>query len=150
MMNSTLDNLMDRAKSVANSATKMTGEMVELSKNKLQAFKINSNIQRAYEKLGSIVYDSAKFGTDSELLVKACIEEIDGLLAELEEVNSRIEEGRPGGTCKTCGFTNPESACYCAKCGASLAHAPAPSAEEPGEDQEADGTDGADEGGEEL
>lgn len=117
---STFDNLMDKARNVAGVASKMTSEMVESSKNKMQAFKINTNIQRAYEKLGSIVYDSAKFGTDSTSLVKACVEEIDQMLEELEEINNRIQEGRPGLVCASCGSLNPATASYCAKCGASL------------------------------
>ena len=81
---SAFDHFLDKAKQMADVAGRKTGEVVESSKYKMQAYKITGNIQKAYEKLGSIVYDSTKYGTDSTQLIESCIAEIDGMLAQLE------------------------------------------------------------------
>ena len=133
---SALDDLLDKARQMADVAGRKTEEVVEASKNKMQAYKITTNIQRAYEKLGSIVYDSAKYGTDSAQLVESCIAEIDGLLAQLEEVNQKLDASRPGVSCSACGYTNAMGASYCSKCGASLAAAPKGQEEPAGEKTE--------------
>ena len=122
-MMSALDDLLDKARQMADVAGRKTEEVVEASKNKMQAYKITTNIQRAYEKLGSIVYDSAKYGTDSTQLVESCIAEIDEMLAQLEEVNRKLDASRPGVTCSACGYTNTMGSAYCNKCGASLSAA---------------------------
>ena len=118
----TFETLFDKAKNVADAATKMTGEVVDISKVKLQAFKINTNIQKNYENLGSIVYDSIKFGNDSKELVDACVAEIDRLLAELEVLNDSLHSARKaeGIRCMSCGFENNDGSFFCARCGAAL------------------------------
>lgn len=131
---SAFDDLLDKARQVADVAGRKTEEVVEASKNKMQAYKITTNIQRAYEKLGSIVYDSAKYGTDSTQLVESCIAEIDEMLAQLEEVNRKLDASQPGVPCSACGYTNTLGASFCSKCGASLTAAPKDP--EPAEEEE--------------
>lgn len=118
----TFDSLFDKAKNVADAASKMTGEVVDISKVKLQAFKINTNIQKNYEMLGSIVYDSMKFGTDSKELVDVCVAEIDRLLAELDVLNDSLHSAHKaeGIRCLSCGFENTEGSFFCARCGTAL------------------------------
>lgn len=120
-MGSTFDNLLGKAKNVAGAATKMTGEVVELSKVKMQAFKINTNIQKTYEKLGSVVYDSMKFGVDSKELIDSCVAEIDALLIELDQVNTAADGNSSKGSairCLSCGCENAAGSFFCARCGA--------------------------------
>ena len=118
----TFDTFLNKAKNVADVAAQKTGEVVEVSKVKLQAFKINNNIQRAYEKLGSIYYDSVKFDTNSDELLKSCVEEIDRLLQELETLNDSLGDiGKSSSIrCKSCGFDNTPGSFFCARCGAAL------------------------------
>ena len=116
----TIDDIIARAKDVAVAAGKMTGDVFELSKGKFHALKISSNIQRSYEKLGSIVYDSMKYDTENSEMVNVCVAEIDALVEELAEVNSRISDLKNVVVCSSCGYSNPTTAYFCAKCGSSI------------------------------
>ncbi len=116
----TIDDIIARARDVAVAAGKMTGEVFEISKGKFQALKISSNIQKSYEKLGSIVYDSIKYDTENSELVNVCVAEIDALIEELADVNSRISDLKSVVVCSSCGYSNPTTAYFCAKCGSSI------------------------------
>lgn len=114
------DEFVNRAKDVVDVAGKKTGELVEVSKLKLQAVQINSDIGKAYERLGAIVYEQAKAGTDNSDLIAVCVSEIDALLASLEELNEKIDESKTGSRCPNCGANNPEAAVFCSRCGSHL------------------------------
>ncbi len=115
---SNFDSFIDKAREVADVAVQKTGEIVEISKVRLQAIKINHNIQRAYERLGSIYYDSVKFGADSQELLDGCVREIDELLIELEKLNDMVPgENAAEIRCDKCGFENVPEAFFCARCG---------------------------------
>lgn len=120
------DEFLDKAKALAAAAGKKTGEVVEVSKLKIQAVQINSDIQKAYERLGSIQYEKEKTGADNSDLVKVCISEIDALLAELADLNERIADTKSAARCPNCGAQNPEEAIFCARCGSSLTADSAP------------------------
>lgn len=116
----TWDEILDKAKIVADTATKVTGEVVEISKNKLQAIKINSNLQKAYEKLGAAVYHAQKTNEDVSGQVALYVSEIDGLLVELKEVTARMNENKMTQPCSNCGYGNTIDSIYCAHCGAKM------------------------------
>ncbi len=118
---STLDDLFDKAKALVNVAGKKTGEVVEVSKLKLQAVQINTDIQKAYEKIGSIVYEHNKAGTDAAELIQMCIKEVDGLFHKLNEINEKIAGTKNMAICLYCGASVPVDSYYCPKCGANLA-----------------------------
>lgn len=117
---SRFDDLLIKAKNVANAAGKKTGELVEVSKLKLEAVQINSDIQKAYERLGNVVYEQEKTGADNNDLIALCVSEIDGLLAELTDLNAKINEVKNTVKCMNCGAENPEGSLYCARCGSAL------------------------------
>ncbi len=117
---SRFDDLLLKAKTVANAAGKKTGELVEVSKLKLEAVQINSDIQKAYERLGSVVYEQEKTGADNNDLIALCVSEIDGLLVELSDLNAKINEAKNTVKCMSCGAENPEGSLYCARCGSAL------------------------------
>jgi len=123
------DQFLSKAKDVVDVAGQKTGEMVELSKLKLQAVQTNSDIQKAYERLGAIVYEQEKNGTDNSDLIRVCVSEIDSLLISLNEVNDKIADNRNAVRCPNCGANNPEEAIYCSRCGSSLAVKEEPVAE---------------------
>ena len=110
---SRFDDLLPKAKTVANAAGKKTGELVEVSKLKLEAVQINSDIQKAYERLGSVVYEQEKTGADNNDLIALCVSEIDGLLVELSDLNAKINEAKNTVKCMSCGAENPEGSLYC-------------------------------------
>ena len=54
------EEIWDKTKDVANAAGKKTGEIVEISKYKIQVAQINGDIRSQYEKLGNAVYNMVK------------------------------------------------------------------------------------------
>ena len=115
-----LDDLMSKAKELADTVGKATGELVDDSRMKLQELKLNSELKDAYERLGSVTYDAIKNGTENKALVDLVVSEID-VPASGEKY------------CPQCGTSNGGDAVYCVRCGAplSMAAPEPPAAEEP-------------------
>lgn len=112
-----VDQLLNQAKELADAAGKKAGETLEVSKLKFENFKINSQIQKAYEKLGSFVYKMHKNGEENQELIDVCMEEIDDLYAQLALNEEKINESRRRSKCPVCGTLNALEALYCMKCG---------------------------------
>lgn len=117
---SALGNIMIKAKSAVNAAGKKTGTAVELSKLKLQIVQLRSQIQSTYERIGILVYEQQKTGTDNTELIEVCIKEIDGLLTRINDATATASLLRDGIKCQVCGVSNSISDRYCKKCGISL------------------------------
>ena len=113
-------NFLNKTKQLVSLAGKKTGTAVEISKLKLQTVQVNSMIQSTYERIGTLIYEQEKTGTDNYDLVAVCIKEIDALLVQLNEVNDRINGLKNGFECPVCKTINPPDMVYCQKCGANL------------------------------
>lgn len=129
-----LDDLMSKAKELADTVGKATGELVDDSRMKLQELKLNSELKDAYERLGSVTYDAIKNGTENKALVDLVVSEIDGILQSIEKL--KASKGVPAAGekyCPQCGTSNGGDAVYCVRCGAplSMAAPEPPAAEEP-------------------
>lgn len=116
----TFDDVVDKAKDFAETAGKTAEKVVEVSKLKLQVSQINSEIKRAYEKLGSAVYHMKKADYEDDGLISSVVEEIDSLFAEKDSVEAKLAALRNQLICTTCGAKNPKDALYCVKCGSRL------------------------------
>ena len=87
------DEVLAKAKDVADTTGKLTGEMVEIGKLKYKAKQISWEIERTYAKLGVIVYESKKTeGGDFDIVINAAVEEIDELNAKLDDLDEKIRE----------------------------------------------------------
>lgn len=105
------------AKSAAEVVCKKTSRAADITKLKLSAAEIAKEIDKRYEALGRLVYDSQKAGTDIAGLVEECSRSIDALYDRLNEVNNRIAALKDKKYCETCGAVIEKSALYCARCG---------------------------------
>jgi len=117
---SAINSLFNRAKEVANAAGKKTGSAVEMSKLKLQIMQLRSQIQSTYERIGSLVYEQQKTGTDNGEIIQVCIKEIDEYLVRINELNASISVLKDGVKCPACGTGNDMDQRYCKKCGTSM------------------------------
>lgn len=117
---SAINNFFHRAKEVANAAGKKTGSAVELSKLKLQIMQLRSQIQSTYERIGILVYEQQKTGTDNGEIIAVCIKEIDDYLVRINEINCSISFIKDGVKCPACGTGNDMDQRYCKKCGSSM------------------------------
>lgn len=120
MANSRFDDFVLKAKDIADAATKKTGELYEISKYKYECIKINGEVKKLYEQLGSSVYSMVKGGYDNHELVESLTEEIDECLDRLREINEIIADLKDTVVCPICGAKNAVDNAYCAKCGSKL------------------------------
>jgi len=108
------------AKSAVNVVGKKAGQIVDVSKLRINAADLNNEISRRYESLGRTVYEAKKTDNDSSDLVSECIIAIDDLYEQLDAVNEQLVAMRAKLICKGCGQENPQDADYCSKCGHKL------------------------------
>ena len=116
-----LDDLVSKAKELADTVGKATGELVDDSRVKLQELKLSSELKDAYERLGSVVYDNIKNNTENQSLVDLVVGEIDQIRENMETLKaSRSPSDAVERYCPQCGTTNGKEAVYCSRCGAPL------------------------------
>lgn len=118
--NNVFDNIIETAKDVYGVASKKTGELVEISKIKLECVKINGEIKKLYERLGNTVYSMMKANYENQSLVDSLVEEITENLNKLAELNTKLSDIKNINICPACNAKNPEDNYYCAKCGSRL------------------------------
>ena len=116
----TIDNLIIKAKDLASAAGSKAQEVAEQTKVRVQAAQLKNDIDANYLKLGEIIYELRKSGAENEELINMCVEEISSQLAELDELNGRLDEMKRVLRCPECMNENPLDALYCQRCGASL------------------------------
>lgn len=105
------------AKSALNVVGKKAGEIVDVSKLKINAVELQNKISKEYENLGKCVYEAYKKNKDLTQCTPKHIKIIDSIKKELDEANEKIASMKKKVRCKKCGFVNLEDAVYCCKCG---------------------------------
>ncbi|MBP0963075.1 MAG: zinc-ribbon domain-containing protein, partial [Oscillospiraceae bacterium] len=118
----TFDSFMNKAREVADAAAQKTGEVLEVSKLKLQEVKLTNDINKAFCELGSLYYNSVKFGGGNEEQMNAAIARLDKMMQEQDELkNNASNVGHDHKRyCTACGHENSATSLFCARCGNSL------------------------------
>ena len=110
----------DAAADAAYGVGKKAGELLSVAKLRIRAATLESAVDEGLRELGAMLYATHTGDpTDSEVLL-AKLQEIDGLKAELREVNEGIGRGQEAGTCATCGAAVREGDAFCRECGGKL------------------------------
>ncbi len=120
---STFAAFIDKTKSAAHFTAKKTGSAVELSRLRLRAMQLRSQIQSTYERIGTLTYEQQKNYSDNGELIDVCIKEIDELFVELNEINVMISDIKNGVKCPACSAVNDAKTVYCKKCGTNIKRA---------------------------
>lgn len=107
------DELIIKAKDLAGVAGSKAQEVAEQAKLRMQITQMKSQIDANYLKLGEIIYELNKSGTQNEELVGMCVAEIETQLAELAELKDKLDEMRKVLRCPDCMSENPRDALYC-------------------------------------
>lgn len=116
-----MERIMSEIKSAADKVAKKSGELVELSKIKLNILSTKSSIEEQYKKLGQLVYTSQKNDSDDisvkfeEIIAK--IDILQDRLAELEEMAAQVSNKV---ICPNCKKVNSADAEFCSRCGLDL------------------------------
>ena len=119
------------AKTAAATVGKKAERLVDISKLRLNAAELESEITKKYEAFGRFVYDSVKSDTSVKGLLEEHVEEIDALYQKLDEVNEKINSLRKKAPCPVCGCQNDENALFCSHCGVKLKYSDPTDTEEP-------------------
>ncbi|MDE5853117.1 MAG: zinc ribbon domain-containing protein [Oscillospiraceae bacterium] len=125
---SNFNSFFEKARFLANSASKKTGEILEISQLKLKISQIKASIERKYAELGFIYYSNQKakhventetFDKKSQNLFK----EIDDLFLKLHNIEktcAEIKNKFKVEMCPCCGKKNKDNWYYCSHCGAKI------------------------------
>ena len=116
----TFEDVLSRAKAVAQAAGKKTEEIVELTKVRVQIGDLRREIASMYEGLGRLVYDSRRTEESVDDLIEACVEQLDEQLAALARLEERVMESKNVIRCEKCGALNAQDATFCNQCGEKL------------------------------
>ena len=115
-----VDEWMEKLRFIADAAGKKTGEMVELSKYKMETVRISGEIKRLHEKLGMEMYRLIKTNQSNSEAVETLTQQIDAQFARLDEIERTMVAMQNKQLCEHCGAVNPKDAVYCLKCGEKL------------------------------
>jgi len=114
------DDILYKAKNVADAAGKKTGEVVGISKLKYQVKQTQWDIEKAYAKLGAFVYESKKSDEDFTDLIELAVNEIELLNSKLDDLEQEILACKRVVKCSGCGKENELTSSFCSRCGGSL------------------------------
>jgi len=96
-MQNTIDTMLRKLRSAANTASKKTNEIVGISRLKLQIISHNNEIEKLYKRIGSLVYESSKNGADYAPAISESIAQIDAHIAQIQALNIRLDDIRAEG-----------------------------------------------------
>ena len=115
-----LDDVVINAKSAAEAVGKKAGQSMDVSKLRINAAELNSEISKRYQALGQYVYESCReqLAGDGEVVGKMA--EIDELAAQYAAVSKELGDKQNKVTCPGCGRQCSSSEAYCGTCGAKL------------------------------
>lgn len=113
-----MDRLIQEIKSTADKVAKKSGELVELSKVKLNIGNTKSEINTNFRNLGEMIYSSQKDENDIEHeKINEIISKIDDLYEKLAEYENTAAGLTKKKLCPQCRKTNEVDALFCSSCG---------------------------------
>lgn len=115
-----IDEILNRAKDMVNVAAKKTNDVVEVSKLKLEAAKLQGELKALYAQLGIEAYDSKKEFLAEDAVCKEIMDEIDALLEKIDAVNETVADRQNTPVCPECGAKTKVEHFYCPICGTPL------------------------------
>ncbi len=113
-----MDRIISEIKNTADKVAKKSGELVELSKTKLNIANTKSDISTNFKLLGEMVYIAQRDNTEvnperfEEIITK--IDVLYERLAELNEIANGLMNKK---LCPECNKTNEINAAFCSACG---------------------------------
>ncbi|MGN0171711.1 MAG: zinc ribbon domain-containing protein [Acutalibacteraceae bacterium] len=116
----TIDELLGKAREVADAAGKKTTELLDKTKIRMEISSLEKQLAATYEGIGRLVYDAETSGEDISELKKDAYESVAQQQARIEELQNKLYDYSHAVRCKSCGAINEEDALFCKKCGEKL------------------------------
>ena len=116
----TFEDVLVKAKTMAETAGKKTGELVDQVRLKMDVAQTEKELATAFEGLGRLVYGAHRSGENIASLVEECAVRIDELTEKAETTRRQIDDYNKVCRCGSCGAANPDDALYCKQCGVKL------------------------------
>ena len=116
----TWEDVVCKAKELADAAGRKVSDMAEVTKQKLKIVENERAIRDVLEALGTLLYESVKSGESPDAeMVAELVKQIEDLKATNEELKAEIDHYCGKKTCD-CGAANPHGAAFCSTCGKKL------------------------------
>lgn len=115
-----IEDVLNKAKDVAEAAGKKTEELVEIGKMKMEISRLEKEITSIMEGLGRLMYNNRKENADITEQTVACMERADELNARVAELRDKVAACQHQLRCSQCGAMNTQDSEYCKKCGERL------------------------------
>jgi RNA polymerase subunit RPABC4/transcription elongation factor Spt4 len=97
-----------------------SGELLEVTKIRLDMASEKDKIRKLYEEIGKAVYNSHKDGVRREAEIEANCQLIDEIQYKIRRLNQKIVQIKGGSLCKRCGEVVGSNQRYCHGCGREL------------------------------
>jgi RNA polymerase subunit RPABC4/transcription elongation factor Spt4 len=97
-----------------------SGELIEVTKIRLDMASEKDKIRKLYEDIGKAVYSSRKDGVRRESEIEANCQLIDEIQYKIRRLNQKIVQIKGGSLCKRCGQVVGPDQRYCHSCGREL------------------------------
>lgn len=112
------DDFIRKTKELGEKASRVTNEVVDITKLKLSISDLRSQIKSAYADLGTAYYNSVK--NQEEFDCTSLVNNIDELNLKLNENEKNLRDLQGIKVCPDCNEKVETEAEYCSKCGAKL------------------------------
>ena len=114
------EDILLNARAAVDCVGRKAGNVIDISKLKLAAADLRSELVQKYQILGRIVYEEQTSEKNYDKTKQELIEKIKELKIHLESVNDLIESTKHRIKCSSCGSYNAKGAVFCSKCGEKL------------------------------
>ncbi len=113
-----MEKFFSEIKNTADKVAKKSGELVELSKVKLNILNTKSNIDTAFKSLGELIYRSQKDEDENSAeKLEALIADIDALYEKLSDYEDVVADLTNKKICPDCHKSTDNNAQFCSHCG---------------------------------
>ena len=110
----------DVAADVAFGMGEKAGELLSVAKLRVRIVSLEADVKDRLSQVGELLYATHTGApTESEVLLEK-LQEIDGLKAEIAQLQSEIRKEESAHTCPTCGAFVKEGDAFCGACGGQL------------------------------
>lgn len=110
----------EQAGKAAGVASKKASDVATLTRQNLQIFDLNSDIDSIYKEIGKIVYLAHTGDVQPSNQLEDLLVQIDEKLAKVAEIKESLNKAKVSHECPNCGVEADREALFCSNCGRRL------------------------------